>query len=118
VSQLGLRVTAGAGTVTGGMTITDGITVTNGNTIVSAGAMSITSSSTSTSALDVFASSTSFAGNVILGRVNSAPSGISTLLSLTEGNNALFQARLIVHLYGRSGFVMVIAVKHAMRFCR
>lgn len=84
----GWQVNSGGMTLTsGGMTIVTGGINENGNVVLQAGTLSFASPST-TSGLDVYASVTSFTGNVIRGAVTPATSSLA--LQAREGANSLF----------------------------
>lgn len=57
------------------------------------GTLSVTSASSSAAPLDVYASSASFTGSLLTGRLGTVPASLGTanLLTLTEGSNVLFQ---------------------------
>jgi hypothetical protein len=78
-----------ASTVTGGIT-TGSAAVASGSVPIT-GALSVTSTSTTATALDVFASG-AMTGNVIYGHVQSGVSG--QLLEFSEGGNALMSVRM------------------------
>lgn len=72
----------GARVASGGAVIYQGLALPTGDVSVTAGAISITTTGTPASSLDVFASSSSFVGNAILGR---------TAIGVNTGNSLLLQ---------------------------
>lgn len=82
----------------GGLSVVGGVSsnldavITNSVITGTNGAMSITSTSTSASAADIYASSTVATGNVIFGGVTGGVT-VGSLLTLSEGGNTRFSVR-------------------------
>lgn len=82
----------------GGLSVVGGVSsnldavITNSVITGTNGAMSITSTSTSASAADIYASSTAATGNVIFGGVTGGVT-VGSLLTLSEGGNTRFSVR-------------------------
>lgn len=74
--------------VSGGLTVANGGMSVTGTTIIN-GAVSITSDSSNAATLDAYLPTAATAGTVIQGRLMGT--GTGNLLSLYEGNNAIFQ---------------------------
>lgn len=92
-SNSGLSIQAGA-TIVGGLNVYGGISVASGNVAVSAGPISITSTSTTAAALHVYASASGYTSDAITGRIAS-DAGAAFAMSATEGANLLFQVRCV-----------------------
>lgn len=90
-SSSGLTVPQSGVTVGTGLVVNGGVDVESGDVSISAGPVSVVSSSTTADTVSVSTTSTSYAGNAIMGRVAagvSAPAAVATFL---EGANLLFQ---------------------------
>ena len=91
IQQGQLRVSSGVSITTGGLTIVGNALIT-GAASIGFGALSVTSSDTSASALLVYASNAAYSGNVIAGRT-AAGEVSGNLLSLVTGSALKFQVR-------------------------
>ena len=92
----GLQVVNGGIAVSNsGATVTGGIAMT-GNMRLDAGAVSVLSSSATAAALDLYASSASFSGDVIIGRIANTPASAANALLLMKDTTPVFQVRLFM----------------------
>jgi hypothetical protein len=100
----GVSVTGAPTYVTGGVAVTGGFTL-NGALTVSAGSMSVTSSTNGANSLFVFASNAGFTGNVLhahMAGVASATNSARTAMKLSEGTagssgttNTIFEVSVV-----------------------
>ncbi len=90
ISQGQLRVSSGVSITDGGLTIV-GTSLITGTSVVDAGALSITSSATGVTALNIYASRAGYTGNVLSGRTASGEVS-GNLMTLLTGTAVEFQA--------------------------